>query len=68
MTENKESRKTAATVTGLIYYMACLKGQLLFIIFICDLFYFEENVDIASYADGNTSYCVTHVVMIFKLQ
>ena len=35
-------------------------GPLLFIIFICDLFYFEENVDIASYADDNTPYCASH--------
>ena len=35
-------------------------GPLLLIIFICDLFYFEENVDIASYADGNTLYCASH--------
>ena len=27
--------------------------------FICNLFYFEENVNIASYADDNTSYCVS---------
>ena len=32
-------------------------GPLLFIIFICHLFYFEENVDIASFADENTPYC-----------
>ena len=32
-------------------------GPLLFVMFICDLFYFEENVDISSYADNNTPYC-----------
>ena len=32
----------------------------LFIIFICYLFYFEENVDIASYVDGKTPYCASH--------
>ena len=35
-------------------------GPLLFIIFICHLFYFEENVDITSYADDNTPYCASH--------
>ena len=35
-------------------------GPLLFIIFICDLFYFEENVGIASYADHNTPCCANH--------
>ena len=35
-------------------------GPLVFIIFISDLFYFEENVDIASYADDSTSYCASH--------
>ena len=35
-------------------------GPLLFIIFICDLFCFEENVDIASYANDNTPYCASH--------
>ena len=35
-------------------------GPLLFVIFMCDLFYFEENVDIASYADGNTPHCASH--------
>ena len=34
-------------------------GLLLFIIFICDLFYFEENVDLASYADDNVPYCAS---------
>ena len=35
-------------------------GPLVFIIFISDLFYFEENVDIASYADDSISYCASH--------
>ena len=35
-------------------------GTLLFIIFICDLFYFAENVDITSYPDDNTPYCASH--------
>ena len=35
-------------------------GPLLFIIFISDLVYFEENVDIASYADDNSPYCASH--------
>ena len=35
-------------------------GPLLYIIFICHLFYFEENVDITSYADDNTPYCASH--------
>ena len=35
-------------------------GPLLFIIFICHLFYFQENVDITSYADDNTPYCASH--------
>ena len=37
-------------------------GPLLFIIFICDLFDFEENVDIASYVDDNTPYCASHYI------
>ena len=28
--------------------------------FLASLFYFEENVDIASYADDNTPYCTSH--------
>ena len=52
-------------MTGLIYYLDPFPqrftlGPLLFVIFICDLFYFSENVDIASYADGNTPYCASH--------
>ena len=35
-------------------------GPLLFIIFICHLFCFEENVDTSSYADDNTPYCASH--------
>ena len=35
-------------------------GPLFFIISICDLFYFEENVDIARYADDSTPYCASH--------
>ena len=35
-------------------------GPLLFFIFICDLFYFEENVYIASYPNDNTPYCASH--------
>ena len=31
-------------------------GPLLFNIHLCDLFYFLENTDIATYADGNTLY------------
>ena len=31
-------------------------GPLLFSIHLCDLFYFLENTDIASYADDNTLY------------
>ena len=31
-------------------------GPLLFNIHLCDLFYFLENTDIASYADDNTLY------------
>ena len=31
-------------------------GPLFFIIFLCDLFYFEEYIDITSYADDNTPY------------
>ena len=31
-------------------------GPLLFNIFLCDLFLIVENIDIASYADDNTSY------------
>ena len=31
-------------------------GPLLFSIFLCDLFCIMENIDIASYADDNTSY------------
>ena len=31
-------------------------GPLLFNIHLCDLFYFLENTDIASYADDNTIY------------
>ena len=32
-------------------------GPLVFNIFICDMFYFLEGFDIASYADGTTPYC-----------
>ena len=32
----------------------------LLFIFTCDLFYFKENVDTASYADDNTPYCASH--------
>ena len=31
-------------------------GRLLLIIFLCDLFYFEDYIDVASYADDNTTY------------
>ena len=31
-------------------------GPLLFNIFLCDLFYIMENIDIASYEDDNTPY------------
>ena len=33
-------------------------GPLLFNIYLCDLFYFFEDLDIASYADGTTIYTV----------
>ena len=32
-------------------------GPLLFNIFICDMFYFLEDFDIANYADDSTPYC-----------
>ena len=32
-------------------------GSLLFNIFLCDMFFFTENMDFASYADDNTPYC-----------
>ena len=31
-------------------------GPLLFIIFLCDVFYFEEYIDVASYVDDSTRY------------
>ena len=31
-------------------------GPLLFIIFLCDLFYFEEYIGVASYVDDSTRY------------
>ena len=31
-------------------------GPLLFIMFLCGLSYFEEYIDVASYADGNAPY------------
>ena len=31
-------------------------GPLLLIIFLCVLFYFEQYIDVASYADDNTPY------------
>ena len=34
----------------------CILGPLLFSIFLCDLFLVMKNIDIASYADGNTPY------------
>ena len=50
-------------MTSLIYYLLCRRsilGPLLCIIFLCDLFDFEENVDIVSYVDDNTPYCASH--------
>ena len=35
-------------------------GPLLFNIFICDLFFFVTDLDIASYADDNTPYCAAN--------
>ena len=35
---------------------AFILGPLLYIIFLSDLFYFEEYIDIATYADDNTPY------------
>ena len=35
-------------------------GPLLFLIFICDLFDFEENVDITNYADDSSQHCADH--------
>ena len=35
-------------------------GPLLFIIFICDLFCFEENVDTSSYADDKNTVLCSH--------
>ena len=32
-------------------------GPLLFNIFICNMFYFCENFDVASYGDNSTPYC-----------
>ena len=45
-------------------------GPLLFNIFICDLFLFAENIDIASYADDNTPYTTgkTSSLVIEKLE
>ena len=36
-------------------------GPILFNIFLCDLFLIVKDVDIASYANDNTSYCTGNV-------
>ena len=33
---------------------------IMLVYFLASLFYFEENVDIASYTDDNTPYCTSH--------
>ena len=33
-------------------------GPLLFNIFLCDIFFFCNDIDFASYADDNTPYCI----------
>ena len=33
-------------------------GPLLFNIFLCDMFLFCNDIDFASYADDNTTYCI----------
>ena len=42
--------------------MKCLKvsilGPMLFNIFLCDVFFTVDNIDITSYADHNTTYSV----------
>ena len=42
--------------------MECLKGSILglifFNIFLCDMFFMVDNIDIASYANDNIPYCV----------
>ena len=45
-------------------------GLLLFNILLCDLFLYMENIDIASYADGNTSYTTVNLIeeVIQKLE
>lgn len=36
-------------------------GPILFNIFLCDLFLIVKDIDIASYANDNTSYCTGNV-------
>ena len=45
-------------------------GPLLFNIFLCDLFFIMENIDIASYADDNTSHTTGNAIeeVIQKLE
>ena len=36
-------------------------GPILFNIFLCDLFLIVDDIDIVSYADGNTRYCTSNI-------
>ena len=40
---------------------ASVLGRLLFNIFLCDVFLFCHDIDFASYADGNTPYCIRKI-------
>ena len=37
-------------------------GLLLFNIFLCDVFFFCNDIDFASYADDNTTHCIGETV------
>ena len=50
--------------------LGSMSGPILFYIFLCDLFFIVNNVEFASYADGNTPYFVGDDLsdVILKLQ
>ena len=41
-----------------------ISGPLLFNIFICDVFYFLEDFDVANYVDDSTPYCAGKISRI----